>query len=63
MVKLLFWEMLGVYNLMLIYGIFNFGWIKERALTKLDDVKAEGGEMELKNEVSTSKFVKGDDKV
>lgn len=51
-VKLLFWEILVIYNLMLIYGLFNFGFLKERALTKLDDSgkfsknSKEGGEAE-----------------
>merc|ERR1712224_990459 len=45
-VKLLFWEILGIYNLMLVYGLFNFGKLKENALTKFDDALPgkEGGE-------------------
>ena len=49
-IKLLFWEILVIYNMMLVYGIFNFGPMKERAMTKFDAIDAatgkEGGQIE-----------------
>ena len=49
-VKLLFWEILGIYNLMLVYGLFNYKYLKERSLSKLDESRKlvkEGGEAEV----------------
>ena len=50
-IKLLFWEMLAIYTLMLIYRLFNYKFLKERSLSKLDDVEAattkEGGMQEI----------------
>ena len=56
-IKLLFWEMLVIYNLMLIYGIFNFKSMKERAMTKFDAIPdKEGGEREdVEFQVKTGK--------
>jgi len=56
-IKLLFWEMLVVYNLMLIYGIFNFSSMKERAMTKFDAIPdKEGGDREdIQFQVKTGK--------
>lgn len=47
-IKLLFWEMLAIYTLMLIYGLFNYKFLKERSLSKLDDIEMkEGGMTEI----------------
>jgi hypothetical protein len=68
-IKLLFWEMLVIYNLMLIYGIFNFGYLKERSLSKFDQIDAtskEGGQFEDMEgndlEVTTEFKTKGGEK-